>query len=92
MIELPWQLAAVGVLCPTIVVVALVMQLRDRADRQAQRDGHISRQQRDAIHSGLMEGHQIYLEMRERQQEVIDNELTQIIGRSFSDRPGDGST
>ena len=73
--ELPWQVIAVAIVSNAVVIVALVMQLRDRADRQIQRDNETVRSIKTAIHSGIKEGHEIYLEMRAREKE-FENEIS----------------
>lgn len=45
MIELPWQVAVCVIVSGVAVVIALILQIRDRADREHQRAGMIDRMQ-----------------------------------------------
>ena len=43
MITIPWQVVVAAIAANAIVVVALLMQIRDRADREHQRFGQLDR-------------------------------------------------
>ena len=49
----PWQLAAVVVGGGIVIIVALIMQLRDKADRETQRAGQITQAFRQMYADGL---------------------------------------
>lgn len=74
MIEIPWQLAVALALGNFIIITALIMQLRDRADRQVQRDNEIVRSTKKAITDGIQLGHEVYLSHRRRNHEEAKND------------------
>lgn len=56
-----------------IIITALIMQLRDRADRQTQRDNETVRSTKAAMTEGLNQGHTIFLDMLHEQQHQLEH-------------------
>lgn len=56
MIELPWQVIVGAMTSSAIIIIALIMQLRDRADRQTQRDNETVRSTKQAMREGWEAG------------------------------------
>ena len=67
MIEIPWQLAAVIVAANCVIVLALIYFIRDMTQARNQDKQDAIRQVRATVAEGIKEGHNIYLDLLERQ-------------------------